>query len=86
MTLPDLKHLDKIIALCRKRGVTKITMGDITLELGDSAPETKRAKKSDYSLPTGDDTIDSPDSLTQEQLLNWSIMDPSHDDREKIGS
>jgi hypothetical protein len=61
MNLPDLKQLDKVIALCRKRGVSEITVGEITLKLG-----SKPTKAPKHEEPVAEDQI------TDEELLFWS--------------
>lgn len=71
MSLPDLKQLGKIIALCRKKGVLEITIDGVTLKLGE-APVSNYKKKA--SAPTIKDLPFETDSLTQEQLLMWSVQ------------
>jgi hypothetical protein len=61
MNLPDLKQLDKVIALCRKRGVSEITVGDITLKLG--AKPSKAPKHEELPIE---------DTMTDEELMFWS--------------
>lgn len=73
MQLPDLKQLDKLIALCRKRGVTVIKIDNMELTLSESAP-VKSSKKQDQ-LPQSSASLFESDTLTDEQLLNWSIME-----------
>lgn len=77
MTLPDLKQLNKLITLCRKRGVTFIKIDGIELSLSESpireatAPRASQSKKKitvkefiDQALPA--------DSPSPEELLFWS--------------
>jgi hypothetical protein len=66
--LPDLKALNKLIALCRKQGVKVIKLGDMELTLSDDAP-VKTSKKQEFNHTQGE--VDT-DSLTDEQLLMWS--------------
>jgi hypothetical protein len=80
MNLPDLKALDKIIALCRKRGVKVIKIDNIELTLSEEAPvsaykQTKAAKKSAYKLTKETDPMAGfeSDSLTEDQLLFFSV-------------
>lgn len=47
MTISDLKELDKLLALCRKRGVESIEIDGIKIHLNDSP---KQNKASDLSL------------------------------------
>lgn len=77
MTLPELKQLDKIIQLCRKRGVKTIKIDNVELTLSEDAPQTnyKRRKASKDEKDTEnsllDDTLE-PAQLTEDQLLFWS--------------
>jgi hypothetical protein len=61
MNLPDLKQLDKVIALCRKRGVSEITVGDITLKLG--VKPSKAPKHEELPME---------EQVSDEELLFWS--------------
>lgn len=81
MTISSLKDLEKLMAICRKRGVKTITIGDITLTMDEQAPEmpSKRSIKaqeaSEVYVPgaVGPETkIEIPDELTPEQLLFYS--------------
>lgn len=72
MNIPDLKQLDKLVQLCRKRGVKVIKIDNMELTLSDEAP-TKSKKKQE--LPAGTPSIFESDSLTDEQLLQWSVME-----------
>lgn len=70
MNLPDLKHLDKIIALCRRRGVSQITIDGVAIVLGD-APESTYKKKQKAAEAAPDTPIET-DLLSEEALLFWS--------------
>ena len=35
--ISTIKDLEKLLKLCRKQGVNKITLGDVAIELGDLA-------------------------------------------------
>lgn len=75
MNLPDLKHLDKIIALCRKRGVVCIKIDNVEITLGDvvSATPSRRSKSAKAaSTPQSDTTPFESDTLSPEALLMWS--------------
>lgn len=72
MQLPDLKHLSKIIDLCKKKGVSHITIGDISLTISDlpiypptstQAPATSQIEE-DWKEPS------------PEELLFWSAESP----------
>ncbi len=75
MTISDLKDLKKLIQLCRHQGVDRITVDGITLELG-SAPikETQSTRNAtpNPGIVTEDTSIETFDSLSEEQKLFWS--------------
>lgn len=68
----DLKNLDKIIALCRKRGVSEITIEGVTVKLGD-APGKKTPRKSTNlgNFSGGAENVET-DGLSDMDLLLWS--------------
>ena len=77
MDLPDLKQLAKVIALCRKTGVTKLECGTLRLELGDEPQPKTRAIKAERTPVENTDTLNPyanfPDRiLTQEELVYFS--------------
>ena len=83
MKIQDLKELEKLIRLCRKAGITVIKVDGIELALTEQPPR-KAVKRSNSfmapSLPGIDEntpveTIDMPDSLTEEQLLYYSATE-----------
>lgn len=72
MTLPDLKELDKLIALCRKRGIKTVKVGDLELTLDEapvSKPRGKAAQKPSYGSQEEFKTEGVP---SEEDLLFWS--------------
>jgi len=78
--IESLKDLEKLIKLMRKTGVDRIEIDGIKLELG-TLPETgKYSPKTGEKAPIGviDEStqlpyvIQTPDALTDEQLLMWS--------------
>lgn len=75
MQLPDLKELDKLIALCRKRGITTVKIGELQLTLSDEAPESKykRAKATNQATVSYPDTQFESDALTEEELMFYSV-------------
>ncbi len=91
MNIPDIKHLQAVIKLCRKEGVEIIKIDGIELVLG-KLPEKKPAHKpaaipesiSSYSLGNIDENVQIPiteldiptDSPTEDQLL-FGSSDPS---------
>lgn len=74
MDLPDLKDLGKVIDLCRKKGVSNITIGTLRLELGPE-PEAKKASKNSNEPefdPTNPWANFPAGELTPEQLAFYS--------------
>lgn len=77
MNLPDLKQLDKLIALCRKRGIKSVKIDNIELTLSEDAPPTRTRGKKANSVKTSDSSSDTPsedgwDSLSDEEKLFYS--------------
>lgn len=83
MTIESLKDLDKLIQLCRKRGIQSIKVDNVEMHLGDTPTLTSRLVGNtskmliheDTFIPGGVDEntkIETPDELTQDQLLMWS--------------
>lgn len=75
MSLPDLKELNKIIALCRKQGVKVIKIGEIELTLGEDTPKKPRGKnavKAKTHEVQGEVESEGWDSLPEEDKLFWS--------------
>jgi hypothetical protein len=85
MTIPDLKELKKVIELCRKLGVDLIKVDGVEIHLGmappiEQAPSLKQTQVQTSYAPGGiteDIKIDIPAELTPEQLLMWSVQDPT---------
>lgn len=73
MNLPDLKQLDKLISLCRKRGIKTIKVDNVEITLGD--PQLKAPRRSKKAKETKDDDIES-DGVSEEALLFWSTTAP----------
>lgn len=81
----NLKDLDKVIQLCRKRGVDTIKIDGIEVQLGmapikeDSTKQATRSVPSQTFAPGGitEDTKIPADTLTEEELLFWSASDPT---------
>lgn len=80
MTINSLKELDKLIALCRKRGVDSIKIDNIEFKLSEVVGKTSRSSnqvfipQETYS-PGGineNTKIDTPDELSPDQLLFYS--------------
>lgn len=82
MALPDIKALKKLALACRSVGITHFKSEDLEFSLSDVTPTIrKRTRKSDKhgDLPVSSDDSVSSDSLTQEQLLMYSVIDPTED-------
>lgn len=88
MVVNSLKELDKLIQLCRKRGIQSIKVDNIEMHLGEQKPKTTYKKDSlikdwannpynpgEITIPTSiPDTIETPDELTEEQLMFYSAQ------------
>ena len=82
--IQDLKDLEKVIKLCRRTGVNKITIEGITLELGYEPLITSNKKSQVKSITNETGQIDETtnividkidtDSLTEEQMLFYSAI------------
>lgn len=73
---PNLKQLAALAKACRKSGIKSFSGFGMTFTLEDEAPKsayklTKAKKESAQELTDADEKFES-DSLTEEQLLNWS--------------
>lgn len=66
----ELKRLSQYTRLCRKLGISKLTIGDVTIEL-DLSFELPKPSKEQTAGATDASIPDSP-SLTDEELLYWS--------------
>jgi len=73
MKVESFKDLSRILALCRKHGVSEMTIDGVSFKLTDVVPvKTRRAKLSTANA----DAVDMPDQLTEEQLM-FGSSDPS---------
>lgn len=78
----DVKQLEKLAKLCRKLGVKQLKTADIELVLGDEPNISRRQRSSKKTAPSGEqapgiaDVVEG-DQLTEEQLLFYSVLDPS---------
>lgn len=81
MTLPDLKQLDKMIQLCKKRGVQSVEINGLKLVFAEEPSKPTRSRKAKSTQGSGevDDGKIESDSLTEQQLLMWSVSDPSEE-------
>lgn len=82
MKIETLKDLDKLISLCRKRGVETVKVDNIEFRLSDQEPvRTEPRRSSTVMQATGiapggvtDDTKILTDELTPDQLLFYSAQ------------
>lgn len=76
MKIDSLKDLDKLILLCRKRGIETVKIDNIEFRLSDSLPQPKtQPKRSSFVTEASGSSVDkilSPDALTEDQLLFYS--------------
>lgn len=80
MAFPDVKQLDKIIQLCRKRGVKSIKIDNVELTLSESEPVRHKASAKKASAdPSESFESDSP---TDDELLFWSVRLPQDETKE----
>lgn len=74
----SLKELEKLLKLCRKQGVESLRYNDIELHLGPmpTSPAKRQRKVTQQPIPGAEafsmPDIDTPDELTEEQMLMWS--------------
>lgn len=93
MTINSLKELDKLMLLCKKRGIKAIKIDNIEFAIEEVvlSTATKSTSKMPFVAPdliTGsfdpgtisvNDKIDMPDELTQEQLMFFSAQGHAED-------
>lgn len=76
MKIESLKDLKKLLTLCREQGVNiiKVDGMELVLEGQPILKATKSIKTTTYAPGgiTAETKIDTPDSLTEEQLLFYS--------------
>lgn len=82
MDLPDLKKLNKIIALCRKQGVKIIKIGNVELTLSEDgpAPSSRSRKAKETKAFVYDNAPIESDEISSEAMLMWSAVDPTQDE------
>lgn len=68
MDIKTPRDLDKILVICRKRGVQSISIGNISINLSAEAPKSTYLKKKALTA----EPIPSP--YTDEQILYWSAQ------------
>lgn len=70
----DAKSLKKLAAACRKAGIKKYQCPEFSFELTDEAPLPPINSKA-YAQATSSDDVVATDSLSEEALLFYSVMD-----------
>lgn len=90
MTIKDLKDLKKLIQLCRQTGVEAIEVDNVKMNLGPAnyKPTTRKTastKNIEQTYAPGGitaDTVIPTSTLTDEELLMWSVEGPSNFDQQ----
>ena len=79
MKIETIKDLDKLMQLCRKRGISAIEVDNIKFNLGVEPVAQKQPQYSPQpQMPTyspGGITPDTTDGLTEDQLLFYSVSE-----------
>lgn len=65
--IDDLKELEKFFKICRKQGVTEITLNGTIVKFGEVPTKTSQVEESE-EIPT--------DELTAEQLMFYAVPGP----------
>lgn len=78
------KELKKLAAACRAAGIKNYKTQDFEFTLTDEAPQPKRkAKQEEPSL--NNEVFKEMDSLTEEQLLFYSVANTDEEQKPMIG-
>ncbi len=74
----DMKSLKKLADTCRKAGIKTFKNAELEFTLTDEVPvsQYKKAKKSTEAKASVSNSSIESDSLTEEQLLFFSVVDP----------
>lgn len=76
MSLPTTKELKKLADTCRKAGIKSFKNADFEFTLSDQGPISNYKKRTKaISEPKSQDNSIVTDSLTEEQLLMWSVAE-----------
>ncbi len=86
----DLKQIKALITLCRKQGVSRLSVDGLTIDMGldahaSSAPApsrtprtaSRKAKAPSQGVEQQQSLPDGDSALTDEELLFWSAAGPS---------
>lgn len=90
MSLPDYKALKKLADNCRKVGIKSFKNADFEVTFSEDAPissyKKRQASKSTMPAIDSNDVIENYDTLTDEQMLYWSLNEtPESTPPEQIG-
>lgn len=71
MDLPNIKELEKILKLCRKQGITELTMQGMAFKFGDLPLEPgAKTEEPANTMPSDEDMLfwsSQPDPLAERQ-------------------
>lgn len=67
MKIETIKDLEAVLKLCRKQGVTSISIDGIQLAIGDMPEEKLKTEQQPEARPQPE--------YTEEQILAWSVPD-----------
>lgn len=71
MKIDSVRQLDRLMAVCRKRGVTAIKIDGIEFTLTEELPQ-RPLRRSTMLQDASNSPIETPDTLSQEDLLFYS--------------
>lgn len=80
MSLPDYKALKKLADACRKVGIKHFKNSEYEFTLTDEVPPPSKYKKKQGALDTTNAEIET-DSLSEEELLYWSVGNIEEDEK-----
>lgn len=61
--ISDLKEFEKFLKICRKQGVTDVTLEGISVKLGDLPSKSE----------SSDEEVQTPDALTNDELIFYAV-------------
>lgn len=62
MDLQNIKELEKLLKMCRKQGITELTMKDMAFKFGDLPRESVESE----------DLLTIPNQASDEDMIYWS--------------
>lgn len=71
MTIDNLKELERLVKMCRRTGVDKITVDGVTIEMGAEPVQSSKASAEETADETQPKELN---SLSEEQLLYYSAV------------